>query len=242
MSRIARVIVCDVPYHVTHRGNRRDPVFFSDADRLLYLSQLKRHASEQELDIWAWCLMPNHVHLLAVPRNPESLARGVGLTHQYYSRVVNKKQGWTGHLWANRFHSTALDGDHLWEAVRYIEANPVRAGLVSRAEDWQWSSCREHAGLTKPTGLLAPKSPFPGRIGRSKWARWVSGPPSLSVLDDLRANTAAGRPSGGADFVSRLEDIYGRPLTRPVMGRPRKAPKPDEKQKSPTRDMFKKKS
>jgi len=146
MARIARVVVPGFPYHVTHRGNRRAAVFFSDDDREYYLALLAHHAASEGLDIWAWCLMTNHVHLIVVPQREESMARAIGKAHMRYARRVNRAHGWTGHLWANRYHSTALDWDHQWHAVRYVELNPVRARMVLRAQEYEWSSCRDHAG------------------------------------------------------------------------------------------------
>ena len=235
MSRIARVVVADVPCHITHRGNRREPVFFEEADWPVYLSLLGRYCAEHRLDIRAWCAMTNHVHLIAVPRVKTSMVRGVGLAHRHYSRLQNVRHGWTGHLWANRFYSSALDGDHLWEAVRYVECNPVRAGLAARAEDRVWLSCRENAGLVGSSGPLAPNRPFPGHIGVRDWARWVNCGPRESVIEELRVNTITGRPSESREFVERMEQSVSRSLTRPRMGRPRKTPQPAE---SPQPDLF----
>jgi len=159
MARLARVVIADYPYHVTHRGNRQADVFFDREDRDAYRKWLSEYGAKSGLDIWAYCLMANHVHLIAVPRRTDSLARGIGRAHFRYARWVNWRQGWSGHLWANRFHSTALDVMHLWAAVKYVELNPVRAGIVARAEDYEWSSARAHV-LGEKDELLAEGRPF----------------------------------------------------------------------------------
>src|SRR5690606_15343147 len=170
-------------------------------------------AAETGLAVWAFCLMTNHVHLLAVPGRADALARGAGLAHRRHAAALNRRHGWTGHLWAGRFFSTPLDEAHLWAAVRYIELNPVRAGLVARAEEWPWSSACAHCGLAgadvpfrlsdvrklKVTSdpdnagldILSPDRPFPGEVG--DWARWLREPwdgrDEAALADDIRRCT-----------------------------------------------------
>ena len=121
MPRLARVVIPNTPYHITHRGNRGGDVFFSDDDRAQYLADLGFCATKVGLEIWGYCLMPNHVHLIAVPRQGDSLARGLGRTQQRHTRRINRAQGWTGHLWGERYYSTPLNEAHLWTAIKYIE-------------------------------------------------------------------------------------------------------------------------
>ena len=154
MARLARVVLEGVPVHVTQRGNRRQDVFFETSDRLLYLRKLREHSTRHGLDILGFCLMTNHVHLVAVRQRPDSLAKTLARTHYEYARWVNLRRGWAGHLWQNRYYSCPLDGAHLWEALRYVELNPVRAGLVGRAAEWRWSSAQAHLGRGDPAGLV----------------------------------------------------------------------------------------
>ena len=142
MARLARVIIPGVPHHVTQRGNRRQATFFGNADYAAYLDLLSQWCGLCGIDVLAYCLMPNHVHLVVVPQAADSLHRGLGETHRRYTRRVNFREGWRGHLWQGRFASFPLDEPHLWAAVRYVERNPLRAGLVTRVEDWPWSSAR----------------------------------------------------------------------------------------------------
>jgi len=144
MARIARVAVPDWPHHVTQRGNRRMQTFFGEADYRAYLSLVSEWCSRHGVAIWAYCLMPNHVHLIAVPAAAEGLARALGEAHRRYTRQVNFREKWRGYLWQGRFGSVAMDEPHLLAAARYVETNPVRARLVASAEDWPWSSAAAH--------------------------------------------------------------------------------------------------
>jgi len=146
MSRIARVAVPEVPYHITQRGNGRRTVFYNDVDRQTYLRLLARYAEEHRMRIQAYCLMSNHVHLVAVPQRPESLARALGHAHADFARYRNASDGGCGHVWQARYFSCPLDHAHLWRAIAYVERNPVRAGMVETAEEYRWSSARAHLG------------------------------------------------------------------------------------------------
>ena len=218
MARFARVVLTDLPYHVTHRGNRRDDVFFAPEDRDQYRQWLREYADRYGLEIWAYCLMTNHVHFIATPRRPDSLAQTIGRAHMRHARRVNRNQGWSGHLWANRFYSTALDEEHLWTAVKCVELNPVRARLVERGEHYPWSSAKAHVdGVPDP--LLSTKRPFPDFERVGDWDGWLA-----SGLDEaeeklLRANTYTGRPTGGENFVAKLEHLLGRLLRPEKRGR-----------------------
>jgi len=209
MTRFARAVAVGFPYHVTHRGNRRGDIFFCDADREAYLRWLAAYSRANDLEVWAWCLMSNHVHLLVVPGREDSLARAVGLTHRRHAQAMNIAYRWTGHLWEHRFFSTALDDAHLWAAVRYIEQNPVRAGLAVRAEDWPWSSARTHA-LAEPDPLLAPGRPFPAPEIVGDWSAWLAEALPEETVERLRRQTRTGRPCGDPGFVARLEAVLGR--------------------------------
>ncbi len=209
MSRFARVVVPDVPHHLVHRGNRRQTTFLSDDDRHRYLELLRGNSMRHGLDIWAYCLMPNHIHVVAVPRSPESLARALGHTQWQFAQWLNRRTRRTGHLWENRFYSCPLDQAHLWCAARYVERNPVRAGMVECCEDFRWSSARAHCFET-PDSLLAPDRPFPGH--RWEWRDWLRAELEDLELERLRAGTRAGRPVGDEDFVRLLEAKLGRSL------------------------------
>ncbi|HEX2764356.1 MAG TPA: transposase [Allosphingosinicella sp.] len=147
MPRAARLVLPGIPHHVTQRGNRRAQTFFRDDDYSLYLSLLRHFCGKSSVSVWAWCLMPNHVHLILVPARADSLAAALSPAHRLYTWEINRREGWTGTLWQGRFSSFPLDEAHLFACLRYVELNPVRAGLVGRPEDWPWSSARGHLGL-----------------------------------------------------------------------------------------------
>ena len=138
MARIARVVVPGYPHHVTQRGNRRQQTFFNNEDYKSYLDLMSEWCGKYQVDIWAYCLMPNHIHLIAVPQIKEGLNLAVGEAHRRYTRRVNFREGWRGHLWQGRFASFVMEEGHLLACARYIELNPVRAGLVKRPEEWPW--------------------------------------------------------------------------------------------------------
>jgi len=152
MTRIARVVAQGYPHHITQRGNRRQQVFFRDEDYQMYLDLLAEWCGQNEIDIWAYCLMPNHVHLMAVPHSKEGLAKAIGETHRRYTRRINFREGWRGYLWQGRFASFPMDQSYALACARYIELNPVRAKLAKRPEQWPWSSARAH--LNKEYGPL----------------------------------------------------------------------------------------
>jgi putative transposase len=147
MPRAPRLVLADVPHHVTQRGNGRQATFFSDADYALYLSLLRFWCARAGTKVWAWCLMPNHVHLILVPATQDGLRAALAPVHKRYTAEINRREGWHGHLWQGRFASFPMDEPHVHACLRYVELNPVRAGLVARAEDWRWSSARAHLGL-----------------------------------------------------------------------------------------------
>jgi putative transposase len=210
MARLARIVVPNAPHHVTQRGNRRQQTFFSDADYRLYLDLLAEFCGAHGVEIWAYCLMPNHVHLILVPPAETSLARAVGEAHRRYSRHVNFRQGWRGFLWQGRFASAPMDDAHLAGAVRYVELNPVRARLAAKPEAWPWSSARAHIER-RSDGIVAVEPLFQIlRYERSRWRAFLAEGLEEEVADEFRRAERTGRPIGDAGFVARLEARTGR--------------------------------
>lgn len=143
MARLPRMVLPGIPHHVTQRGNRRERTFFEDGDYALYLDLLADAANRHGVEVWSYCLMPNHVHIVALPSDPDALGRCFRHVHRHYTGYINARLRVTGHLWQGRFSSVAMDEAHLVAALRYVALNPVRARLVARAQDWPWSSTRE---------------------------------------------------------------------------------------------------
>jgi putative transposase len=212
MPRVARSVVAGLPHHVTQRGNRREPVFFSDEDRRIYLAWLGKYATKHGMKIVAYCLMPNHVHFVVVPAEEESLQRAFKPLHMRYAQHINRARGWSGHFWQGRFFSSALDEPHFLAAVRYVERNPVRAGMVMKAEDYPWSSAAAHCGL-RVDPLLAPE-PSSWRLleGIRDWSNWLAEGEDQPRSDLLRRNADKGLPCGSESFIRSLEAVTGRDL------------------------------
>jgi len=208
MSRLGRVVVPGLPHHVTQRGNRRQRVFFEDGDFALYRDILAERCRRASVAVWAYCLMPNHVHLIAVPLTADGLARAIGETHRQYTGFINARARWTGHLFQGRFSSVALDEEHLIAAARYVALNPVRARLVARAQDWAWSSARAHAA-GRDDGLVT-VAPLLERVGDG--ADLIGIEPEPATLARLRAAESTGRPLGAQEFLEKIERRLGRAL------------------------------
>jgi putative transposase len=219
MSRMARAIVPLLPHHITQRGNRRQQTFFCTDDYLLYIALIAEWCDRYGVEVWAYCLMPNHVHFVAVPASAAGLRRAIGEAHRRYTTEINRREGWCGHLWQGRFGSYVMDDRYTLAAARYVELNPVRAGLVARAEDYPWSSARAH--LLGRDDCLVKVAPLLERVGQ--WAPFLSEGAPAEDLDSLRRHERTGRPLGTDAFVDDLERALGRVL-RPRSPGP--APKP----------------
>jgi putative transposase len=220
MSRLARLIVPGLPHHVTQRGNRRAPIFFEDGDYALYRDLLAERCRKAGVACWAYCLMPNHVHLILVPATAEALSRAIGETHRQYTAFVNARARWTGHLFQGRFASVVLDEAHLMLAARYVALNPVRARLAARPQDWGWSSLRAH--LDQRDDGLVTVAPLLERLGSV--TALIDTEPEEIALARLRGAEATGRPLGSDGFVTQLEELVQRRLRRQRPGRKPKAP------------------
>jgi putative transposase len=229
MPRRPRVIVPGVAHHVTQRGNNRQTVFHSSADRRFYLELLGRHATHYGARILGYCLMPNHIHLIAVPERDDSLARALGCTHSEYALALNQAQGRSGHVWQNRFFSCLLDTSHLLLALRYVELNPVRAGLTPEPWGWPWSSARAHAlELAQDPVLDCRWEEYFGRWDFGEWREILSAGMSGGECDSLRRATHTGEPLGSREFVTALERQSGRRLRVLARGRPQKKPEAED--------------
>jgi putative transposase len=210
MARIARVVSPGVPHHLTQRGNRRQQSFFCDDDYEAYIELMAEWCSRYGVAVWAYCLMSNHVHLIVVPASEDGLRCAVGEAHRRYSRRINFREGWRGHLWQGRFASYPMDEHYLLAATRYVELNPVRAGLVKSPGAYPWSSAAAH--LTGRDDGLARVGPLLELVG--DWVAFLSAGCSESESEALRRHERTGRPLGNDDFLSRLEAALGRPMRR----------------------------
>lgn len=207
MARIARVIAPGFPHHVTQRGNRRQQTFFTDDDYRVYLELMAQWCRRYQVAIWAWCLMPNHVHLIAVPGDENGLARAIGEAHRRYTRHVNFRENWRGHLWQERFASFPMDAQYLLATARYIEMNPVAAGLAADPARYRWSSASAH--LRGEDDALVQVQPLLELV--PDWHSFLTLTPE-EELDQLHRHESTGRPLGNDNFIARLEAALGRDL------------------------------
>lgn len=205
MPRTARIIFPNAPHHIIQRGNRNQQVFFEEDDKKLYLEILGYNASQDNLRIWCYCLMDNHIHLVVVPEDAMSLRRVIGETHKKYTYMVNIRNKWKGHLWQGRFVSYPMDEIYLYRCMRYIERNPVRAGLVAQPEDYRWSSARAHV-LNVEDKVL---SPIPLAYSVEDWKSYLSETECEHDLKVFRQSNRSGQPLGSEIFLKRLEAELG---------------------------------
>ena len=215
MARLARVVIPEVAHHVTQRGNRRQPVFFSDDDRRVYLRLVADACAATQTRCLAWCLMDNHVHLILVPATPDGLRAALAEAHRRYSRMVNFREGWRGYLFQGRFASYPMDDAHLMAAVRYVENNPVAARMVAEAADWRWSSARSHlAGRRAKDDPLTDVAALGAHVANWRALLRIG----LEAMDDpadvaaIEARMRTGRPLADPDWIAAMEARMERKL------------------------------
>ena len=195
MPRQARIVLPGQPHHVVQRGNRRQQTFFRPEDYAAYLTIARTAFQAAEVEVWAYCLMPNHVHLVVTPPSETALAAAVGGTHLRYTRYINAREGWTGALWQGRFSSSPMDEGHFRRCVRYVGLNPVRAGLVAAAADWKWSSVQAHLGMRMDR--LVTTGPVRTLLGE-EGEDFFDSDLAERELDAFRTALQSGRPLGRA--------------------------------------------
>jgi putative transposase len=205
MARLARIVVPGMPHHIIQRGNRRQKVFLREEDKAEYLQILRKQGQRYGVHFWAYCLMDNHVHLISVPEDEDSLAQGIGTVHKEYTRMINFREGWRGYLWQGRFLSYVLDERYLYSAVRYVERNPVRAGMVEKAWDYKWSSASCHAD--RRSDRIVEDFYLTDEI--TDWKVYLEEDDGEADLKRLRSHIHTGRPLGSDEFLSMLEKRFG---------------------------------
>lgn len=199
------------PHHVTQRGNHREPVFFAPGDQAAYLGLLRDYAALHNVDVVAYCLMTNHVHHVVIPSTAEALHRVFKSVHGRYAQRVNRIRSLKGHLWQGRYNSSVLDQNYFVNAVRYVELNPVRARMVRRAEDYDWSSAATHCGLRNDFVVDCSKRQ-PLLAATADWSDWLAQGVDDRSLAALRRTCKQNLPCGGDEFIGKLEQLTGRQL------------------------------
>ena len=227
MPRSSRLIVPKMPYHVCQRGNRKLNIFHDDEDKAFYMKRFMFFKRKKKVKLYAWCLMDNHVHFVLEPQSLNGLYKLFLCLNTSYVAYYNKKYGLTGKLFGNRFHSCLLDEEHFYHAMRYVELNPIKAGIVSSVEEYYWSSTQENLGLRRRFWL----SKLPRTISSliKNWKAYL-----LEGIEDkkesieafynsIRVSTAKGLPAGKSSFISKLTKKLGIDLTVRSRGRPKLA-------------------
>jgi putative transposase len=218
MTRLPRLVIPGLPHHVTQRGNGRQRIFFEEGDYALYLDLFAQAAERAHCEVWAYCLMPNHVHAIVVPGDADGLRRTFGELHRRYTGYVNARARRTGHLWQGRFGSVAMDEAHLANAFRYVSFNPVRARLVARCADWRWSSVAAH--LAGEDDHVVKVKPALEQVG--DFAAFLAEPfDEAAAYAPLRRAETVGRPVGSPEWLKGLEALTGRSLAPRKRGRKR---------------------
>lgn len=219
MARIARVVAPNHPHHVTQRGNRRMETFFRNEDYETYIKLMASACKAVGTEVWAYCLMPNHVHLVMVPKNEDGLRAALGEAHRRYTRHINFREKWRGHLWQERFHSFPMDEQYLLATVRYVERNPVSAKLCEKPEQWRWSSASAH--LQGRDDRLVSVRPMLQLI--HDWKAYLAQEGDAMQIATIQQHLRTGRPLGATEFIEQIEKKLGRMLKRLKPG-----PKPVE--------------
>jgi len=215
MARLARIVIPGIPHHATQRGNGRARTFFVNDDYALYRDLLAASCRAADVEIWAWCLMPNHVHLILMPSDADGLRRALAPAHRRYAGIIHARRKRTGHFWQGRFGCVAMDEEHLAAALCYVSLNPVRAGLVGRARDWRWSSVRAQvSGRDDGVTAFAPiRERYPD------FAAFLAEDIDAEIIERLRGAESIGRPLGDRRFLDTIERKTQRVLKPAKRGR-----------------------
>jgi len=223
MPRIARLVVPEYPHHITQRGNYRQEIFKDDADRRQYLFFMAEYSRKYHLDILAYCLMNNHIHVVAIPKNEKSLGDTLRIVHTRYAQYFNNKIRSAGHLWQGRYYSCVLDERHLLAAARYVERNPVRIKIVNKPTDYIWSSAKSHSAISTNDIIDANNLFKYIEIERSQWREFIDKSDESDEVSVIRKYTMTGRPLGATSFINKLEKGFGGRLHALPVGRPKRA-------------------
>ena len=230
MARLPRLTVPGYPHHVIQRGNNRQPIFVSDADRRLLLSLWAEYAEKFQVAVHAYVLMSNHFHLLVTPGTETGLPQMMQAVGRRYVRYFNDAHGRSGTLWEGRYRSTLIETErYLLTCMAYIDLNPVRAGLVAQARDYAWSSHGHYTGLRQDRLITAHalvwdlgNTPF---SRETAYAELVQGGPSPEEEQALTSATLKGWALGSADFLADLQQRTERRAARLTAGRPTVLPR-----------------
>lgn len=219
MPRTARIVIPEVPHNVTQHGNNYQYILKSDTFKKKYIELLKYKSNLNEMYILSYCLMDNHVHFVVIPHYSYSMARTFGQTNMMFSQYYNKITGYKGHVWQDRFYSCPMDREHLYEAIRYVEMNPVRANIVKEPMDYKWSSARGHINKIKDP-LITGKHDIVDDI--DDWYNYLLNNPDENMMKSIQNGTQKGIPAGDEVFISKIEKLIRKSFKINPVGRPQR--------------------
>jgi putative transposase len=214
MARLARVVLPGYPHHIIQRGNRRQDVFFIEGDYEYYLELLADWCGHEKIEIWAYCLMNNHVHLIVKPSKRSNLGKAIGEVHRRYTRMVNFREDWKGYLWQGRFASYPMDKTWLLRAAAYVELNPVKAGIVRHAWNYRWSSVHAHLSGVDPNGIIRPEKLL---SLAGDWKAYLQSA-QANHAEAFERHERTGRPLGNEKFIERAGRLLNRDLKKKKPG------------------------
>lgn len=209
MPKIPRLIGVNLPHHITQRGNHKHTVFYEEDDYIRYLKLFEHYRKKHNVSVLAYCLMPNHVHFVAIPERKDSFSKAINVSHMRYTQQLNKKRDMSGSLWQGRYYSCILDEPHVYHAIKYVENNPVRAGSVNKPWDWKWSSASAHIGKGKDIIVLSNTNKYMNVVD---WKEYLYERQGIYMMTRLRTNTISGKPLCNDSYISELEKILGRQI------------------------------
>jgi putative transposase len=218
MPRQARSVFANIPHHITQRGNRKSDVFFCDTDKDYYLELLQEYSVKHKVEVLAYCLMTNHIHLILMPSTEDGLQKVLKPLHMRYSQYINKQQKTSGILWQGRFFSSPLDEQYTYYAFAYVENNPVEAKMVENAIDYKYSSAKHHTGLSVDKLITS----YDIGVKQGDYLEYLQSMIKQKYSKILKTNTHKGLPCGSDDFIMKLSDKIGRDLSFKGVGRPKK--------------------
>lgn len=218
MPRSARRVVEGLIYHVLNRGNNRQTIFHNDKDYKVFLDLMEESKSLYSIRIFAYCIMPNHFHMVLMPTEADELSKWIHRLLTIHVQRYRRHYGTIGHIWQGRFKNFVIQEDiHLLTVIRYVEGNPVRAGLVTRARDWEWSSHKETIGLRNRRIV----DEIPIQLPKS-WEDYVNAPLTDAELETIRQSVIRQSPYGATQWQYELCKQLGLESTMRPRGRPRK--------------------
>lgn len=215
MARQARIVISNTPHHISQRGNRGEAVFFEKEDYQTYLDIITEQLKNAQIDLLSYCLLPNQIHLLVMPQSADKMAKAIGEAHRRYTNHINQRQGWSGHLFQNRFFSYAVDEQHTLRAARFIETLPITSGITNKPENYLWSSAKFRV---KVIGNPVLKQ-FPTFDSVIDWKDFLSRPMDMAELKTIQTHLQTGRPRGNNLFLDMIEEKTGRPVRPQKRGR-----------------------